>query len=188
MQVAAFIAISLDGFIARPDGGLDWLDPFHDEEHGYGAFFAGVDAVVIGRGTYDTVLGFPAWPYGEKRVIVCTHRPGRSVHGEELWAGPPRALADRLEGEGVRRIYVDGGALIRGFLQERLVDELTINVIPLVLGSGRPLFTSGLPEVSLQLLESRSFPSGKVQLRYRVTSGRRAARSEPPPPRAGRPG
>jgi dihydrofolate reductase len=167
VQFAVFIATSLDGFIARADGGLDWLDPFHGEEHGYAAFFAGVDALVIGRGTYDTVLGFPEWPYGGKRVIVFTSRPGAPRHGEELWSGEPSALAERLDREGVRRAYLDGGALIRSFLREGLVDELTINVIPLVLGSGIPLFASGLPETPLRFVESRSYPSGLVQMKYR---------------------
>ena len=166
VQFAVFIAVSLDGFIARPDGGLDWLEPFHGEEHGYTAFFAGVDALVIGRGTYDTVIGFPEWPYGDKRLVVCTSRPADPLHGEELWSGPPRALAERLEGEGVRRVYLDGGALIRSFLREGLVDELTINVIPVILGSGIPLFANGLPEVRWRSVESKSFQSGLVQIRY----------------------
>ena len=168
MQVrfAVFIATSLDGFIARPDGGIDWLRPFEGEDHRYAEFLAGVDALVIGRGTYDTVLGFPAWPYGDKRVIVCTSRAASPAHGEELWPGKPRALAERLEREGVRRVYLDGGALIRAFLREDLVDELTVSVVPLVLGAGRPLFESGLPELPLRLLEAKSFPSGLVQLRY----------------------
>ena len=166
IRFAVFIAMSLDGFIARPDGSLDWLEPFHDENHGYGEFFAGVDALVIGRGTYDTVLGFPAWPYGVKRLIVCTSRPASPAHGEELWSGPPRELAERLDREGVRRVYLDGGVLIRSFLGEGLVDELTVDVVPIVLGAGRPLFANGLPEFPLRLLEARSFPSGLVQLRY----------------------
>ena len=167
VRFAVFIAVSLDGFIARPDGGIEWLRPFEGEEHGYEAFFAGVDALVIGRGTYDSVLGFPSWPYGRKRVIVCTGRPANPAHGEELWSGPPRALAGRLDREGVRRVYLDGGALIRSFLRDGLpVDELTINVVPLILGAGRPLFATGLPELPLRLLEAKSYPSGLVQLRY----------------------
>ncbi len=167
VRFAVFIAMSLDGFIARMDGGIEWLRPFESEEHGYEAFFAGVEALVIGRGTYDTVLGFPSWLYGRKRVIVCTSRPATPAHGEELWSGSPRALAERLDHEGVRRVYLDGGALIRSFLRENLpVDELTINVVPLVLGSGRPLFAPELPELPLRLLEAKSFPSGLVQLRY----------------------
>jgi dihydrofolate reductase len=166
VQFAVFIAVSLDGFIARPDGRLDWLDPFHGEEHGYGAFFAGVDALVIGRGTYDTVVAFPEWPYGDKRLIVCTSRAADPRHGEELWSGPPRALAERLEREGVRRVYIDGGALIRSFLREGLIDELTINLVPLILGSGLPLFAGDLPEIKLRFVESKSLPSGIVQIRY----------------------
>jgi dihydrofolate reductase len=166
VRFAVFIAVSLDGYIARPDGSIDWLAPFHDEEHGYAAFFAGIDALVIGRGTYDTVLSFPEWPYGDKRVIVCTTRPLPAAHGEEMWSGPPREIAERLDREGVRRVYLDGGALVRGFLREGLVDEWAINVIPLFLGAGRPLFTSGLPEIPLRLLEAKTFPSGVVQLRY----------------------
>jgi len=167
VRFAVFIAVSLDGFIARPDGGIEWLRPFEGEDHGYEAFFARVDALVIGRGTYDTVLGFPSWPYGRKRVIVCTGRPANPAHGEELWSGPPRALAEGLDREGVRRVYLDGGALIRSFLRDGLpVDELTINVVPLILGAGRPLFATGLPELPLRLLEAKSYPSGLVQLRY----------------------
>jgi dihydrofolate reductase len=166
VRFVVFIAVSLDGFIARPDGRLDWLEPFEGEEHGYAAFFAGLDALVIGRGTYDTVVGFPKWPYGEKRVIVCTSRTADPRHGEELWSGAPRPLAERLEREGVRRVYVDGGALVRSFLREGLVEELTMNIVPLILGSGRPLFANGLPEIPLRFVESKSLPSGIVQIRY----------------------
>jgi dihydrofolate reductase len=166
IRFAVFIATSLDGFIARLDGGLDWLKPFEGEEHGYGEFFAGVDALVIGRGTYETVLGFPEWPYGKKRVVVCTSRPARPAHGEELWSGSPRALAEQLDREGVRRVYLDGGALVSSFLREGLVDEMTINVIPILLGSGLPLFSGGLPELPLRLVSAKSFPSGLVQLHY----------------------
>jgi len=168
MQVRflVYLAASLDGFIARPDDGLDWLTPFEQEEHGYRDFVAGVDALVIGRRTYDVVLGFPDWPYAGRRVIVCTGRPASPVHGEELWSGSPRALAERLDREGVRRVYLDGGALICSFLREGLVDELTLNVIPVLLGAGVPLFAGGLPEVALRLLGATTFPSGLVQLRY----------------------
>jgi dihydrofolate reductase len=165
-RFAVFIAATLDGFIAREDGSFDFLDPY-TEDHGYADFFAGVDALVIGRGTYDTVLAFPDWPYGEKRLIVCTKSPAPAPrHGEELFPGTPRELADRLAREGVRRVYLDGGALIRSFLGEGLVDELAIHVVPLLLGKGRPLFASGIPELPLRLVEAKSFASGLVQLRY----------------------
>jgi dihydrofolate reductase len=166
-----FIATSLDGFIARTDGGIDWLKPFEGEDHGYFTFFASVDALVIGRGTYETVLGFPEWPYGDKHVIVCTNRPASPAHGEEIWSGTVRALAERLDRERVRSVYVDGGALVRSFLHEGLIDEMTVNVIPLLLGAGRPLFASGIPELPLRLVEAKSYRSGLVQMRYRASRG-----------------
>jgi dihydrofolate reductase len=166
VRFAVFIAASLDGYVARPDGGLDWLAPFEGEEHGYLEFLAGVDALVIGRGTYDTVLGFPEWPYRGKRVIVCTRRALAARHGEEFWAGSPRALAERLDGEGVRRVYLDGGALISSFLRESLVEEMSIHLIPVLLGAGIRLFGAGFPEMGWRLLEAKSYPSGLVQLRY----------------------
>lgn len=171
VRFLVFLATSVDGFIARPDDGLDWLTRFEQEEHGYPDFLASVDALVIGRRTYDVVLGFPAWPYAGKRVIVCTHRPASPAHGEELWSGSPGALAERLDHQGVRRVYLDGGALISSFLREGLVDELTLNLIPVLLGAGVPLFAGGLPEVPLRLLGAKTFPSGLVQLRY-VRAGR----------------
>lgn len=166
VRFLVFLATSLDGYIARRDDGLDWLARFEQEEHGYRDFLASVEALVIGRRTYDVVLRFSAWPYAGKRVIVCTSRPRSPVHGEELWSSPPRALAERLDREGVRRVYLDGGALVRSFLAEGLVDEMTLNVIPVVLGDGVPLFATGLPETRLRLLEAKSFPSGLVQLHY----------------------
>ena len=170
-RFAVFIAVSLDGYIARENGGIDWLDPYHGEEHGYDEFFASVDALVIGSGTYETVLGFPSWPYGNKRVVVCTRQTTTARHGEQIWSGSPRALVELLERDGVAKVYLDGGALIRSFVKEGLVDEMTINVIPLVLGAGRPLFASGLPEVPLRLVQTRGFASGVVQMSYtRATS------------------
>ena len=165
-RFAVFIATTLDGFIAREDGRFDFLDAFHGEEHGYAQFFSGVDAVVIGRGTYETVRAFPEWPYGRKRVVVCTRRETTPVHGEQIWAGEPRALAEKLGQEGVGRAYVDGGKLISSFLRDRLVDEMAINVVPILLGKGRPLFEGPFPEQRLRLVETRSFPSGLVQLKY----------------------
>jgi dihydrofolate reductase len=168
MEAVVFIGMSVDGYIARPDGGLDWLSPFEGEEHGYAEFFASVDALVIGRGTYQTVLGFPQWPYGDKRVVVCTSRKLTAAHGEEFWPGEVRALYDELAAEGTRRVYVDGGALIRSFLKAGLVDQMTLTFVPIVLGSGIPLFATGLPESPLRLVASRTFPSGLVQASYRV--------------------
>jgi dihydrofolate reductase len=170
-RCAVYIAVSLDGFIARPDGRLDWLAPFDQsgEDYGYKAFFDGVDMLVIGRKTYDVVLGFEKWPYEGKRCVVVTHAPPKAKHGETFHSGPVEQLVDRLGQEGVRRIYVDGGALIRSFFALDLVDDVTLSVIPVLLGAGIPLF--GGVERTLKLVSSRSFPSGLVQLCYNVEHG-----------------
>lgn len=167
-RCAAFIAASVDGYIARPDGGIHWLTPFQTpgEDYGYAAFFASVDALVIGRATYELVLGFGDWPYRGKRCVVLTHRPAAPRHGEEPTAEAPGALVERLGREGVRRVYVDGGNVIQQFLAADLLDELTLSVIPIVLGDGIRLFGAG-PERRLALQASQAYPSGLVQLRYR---------------------
>jgi dihydrofolate reductase len=165
-RCAAFLAVSLDGFIARPDGGLDWLEPF-EGEHGYTAFIAGVDTILMGRATWEVVAGFPEWPFAGKRVAVLTHRPLAAAHGELALAGTPAAALEALAAAGARSVYVDGGAVVSQFLAAGLLDELTVNLIPTVLGSGIPLFQGALPERRLALQSSRAWPSGLVQSRYR---------------------
>jgi dihydrofolate reductase len=172
-----YIAASLDGFIARPDGGLDWLDIVHSpgEDYGYKVFFDSVDALVMGRKTYDTVLGFEKWPYENKRVVVVSHAASRGAgkHGETFHSGPLEPLLDRLGADGVRRVYVDGGVLIRSFLAAGLIDDVTVSVIPILLGSGVPLF--GGVEQRMTLVSSRSFPSGLVQLCYKIDRAHRSS-------------
>jgi len=165
-----FIATSLDGFIARRDGGIDWLSIVETpgEDYGYARFFADVDALILGRGTYDTVLAFPAWPYGDKRCIVLTHGSRESRHGERFHAGALGPLLEALHAAGVRRIYVDGGAVIRSFLREGLIDDITLSIVPILLGDGIPLFDASVPTRRLRLVASQGFPSGLVQLRYDV--------------------
>ena len=165
---SVFIATSLDGYIARKDGGIDWLDSvqLEGEDYGFKAFFDTVDALVMGRNTYETALGFDAWPYVGKRCIVLTHRPATSLHGEEFFAGTATELRGKLAGEGVARAYIDGGVVIRQFLEARLVSELTLSVVPLLLGDGIPLFGPGGAEQGWTLDLVRSWPTGLVQSRY----------------------
>jgi dihydrofolate reductase len=167
---AAFLGVSLDGFIARPDGRLDWLEPYEaaPEERGYEAFLAACDTVLLGRATWDTVAGFPTWPYAGKRVAVLTHRPLPARHGELALSGPPAGALARLAAEGARRVYADGGAVVSQLLAAGLLDELTVTVVPHLLGEGRRLFQGPLPERRLALAGARPFPSGLVQLRYRL--------------------
>jgi dihydrofolate reductase len=171
-RTSAFVGVSLDGFLARPDGSIDWLAPFEGEEHGYAAFFDSVDTLVIGRKTYDFVLtllgeGRP-WVYRGKRCIVMTHRSVGAQNGERAYAGEPAELVAQLEAEGARHIYVDGGVVIRSFLAAGLLDELTLTVVPSLIGEGLPLFGGVKLETGLVLEEVKSFADKMVQLRYRI--------------------
>src|SRR5262245_39613512 len=108
MRISVFVGASIDGFVAEPGGGLDFLEPFEGEEHGYTEHFASIDAVVTGRGTYDIVLGFSEWPWSGKRVVVLTHRPIDAKHGETTHSGDLAPLAAKLASEGVKHVYLDG--------------------------------------------------------------------------------
>ncbi|MCA9586418.1 MAG: dihydrofolate reductase [Myxococcales bacterium] len=167
---SVFIAESLDGFIARADGAIDWLALVEreGEDYGFAAFFETVDAMVMGRTTYNTVLGFDAWPYGAKRCVVLTHDPPSARHGEEFYAGDVTALAERLGAEGARHVYVDGGEVISQFFAAGLIDEVTVSIIPVVLGDGLRLTRRIGRDVRLELVQHRAFDSGLVRLTYRV--------------------
>ena len=172
MRCSVFIATSVDGFVAGPNDELDWLASVErpGEDYGYEAFIETVDVLVMGRRSYEVVLGFPEWRYQGRRVIVLSRslKAGDMRHGAEVSAASPGELVAELRAQGVRRVYVDGAAVIRSFLEERLVNDLTISVIPVVLGRGIRLFGDTLPQHDLVLEESRSFPSGLVQSVYRV--------------------
>jgi dihydrofolate reductase len=165
---AAFLGMSLDGFIAGPKDELDWLERGGGppEDHGFTPFFASVDALLVGRRTWEVVIRFPEWPYGGKRLFVLTHRPAEAGHGESFLAGPPAEVLERLAAEGIRRVYVDGGKVVSQYLAAGLIDELTVSILPVVIGRGIRLFEESGPEQWLTLAASRTFPSGMVQLRY----------------------
>lgn len=172
MAVSVFVGVSVDGFIARLNHDLDWLPEGGGEPHGYDAFLASVDALVIGRRTFEKVLTFTPWPYGSKRVVVLSHRPldlSQVVGGKvEQGAGTPSDIVDRLARSGARNLYVDGGATIQGFLQAGLVERLIITRVPVLIGEGIPLFGPLPHDVKLHHLGTRQFPSGLVQSEYRV--------------------
>jgi dihydrofolate reductase len=167
-RCSVFIAASLDGYIARPDGTFDFLTLVErpNEDYGFADFFATIDALVIGRNTYETALGFPEWPYAGKRCVVLTHREAPSVHGEQFFAGEPQALLEQLALAGAQRVYVDGGAVIREFLVQDLLDDITVSIIPTLLGKGIALFGAEVPEQRLRLESCKAYESGLVQLRY----------------------
>lgn len=169
-RVSVFIATSLDGYIAREDGSVDFLDCVNmpGEDYGFAAFFAGIDTLVVGRATHDAVLGFGEWPFTGKRVIVLSHRPLVSSHDEQVHQGAIAPLLHRLHAEGSRHVYLDGGQAIRQALAENLVDEMTVSTVPVLLGRGRPLFDTGVPASTWDLVASRGYASGLVQSTWRA--------------------
>ena len=167
--VSVFLGISIDGCIAGENGDLSWLAelaPDSPEATGYTALMAQVDTLLIGRTTYDAVLGFEPWPYAGKRVVVLSHRDFAPRHGEQRRAGGVRDVLEELAGEGCRHVYLDGGAVIRAALREGVIDGLTLSVLPVVLGRGVRLFEDGLPRSHWRLEATRQLPSGVAQLRY----------------------
>jgi len=172
MTVSVFIGTSLDGFIARPNGDLDFLPPGGGEPHGYNEFIASVDAIVIGRKTFEKVLTFDAWPYGDKRVVVLSSRPidlSAVVGGVvEQMAGPPAAIVSQLAATGAHHLYVDGGITIQGFLRAGLIQRLMITRVPVLIGDGVPLFSTLPRDIRLRHVATRHYPSGLVQSEYHV--------------------
>ena len=170
---SVFVGASVDGFIARPNGELDFLPPGGGEPHGYDEFMATVDAIVIGRKTFETVLAFDSWPYGDKRVVVLSHSPIdlSVVRGGvvEQMGGPPAEIVSRLAASGARHLYVDGGVTIQGFLREGLIQRLIITRVPVLIGEGVPLFGALPRDVRLHHVATRHYASGLVQSEYRVT-------------------
>jgi len=172
VRASVFIATSLDGYIARLDGALDWLPEGDGEPHGYDEFMATVDALVIGRKTFETVLAFATWPYGTKPVFVLSGTPDslRAPDGAvcEFLSGQPQDIHAQLEKRGLEHLYVDGGLTIQGFLRAGLIQRLIITRIPVLLGSGIPLFGELPGDLRLEHAATRSFQSGLVQSEYRV--------------------
>lgn len=170
-----FIATSLDGFIARNDGDIQWLTSRGDpsEDHGYEKFMEGIDAIVMGRGTYEKVLSFEVWPYSKPVLVLSktleSSKVPESLKGRVQFSSlSPQELMSFAEQNFWRRIYVDGGKVIQSFLREGLIEDMIITQIPVLLGGGRPLFASHEKEINLKHLDTRSFASGFVQSHYRV--------------------
>ncbi len=174
MIASVFIGTSVDGFIARPNGDLDFLPPGGGEPHGYDEFMASVDAMVIGRKTFETVLAYPTWPYGDKRVVVLSSRPldFSTVKGGvvEQMAGSPTEISSKLAAQGIRHIYVDGGVTIQWFLKEGLIHRLIITRVPVLIGSGVPLFGTLPRDVRLRHIRTQHYPSGLVQTEYQIAA------------------
>ncbi len=174
MIVSVFVGTSVDGFLARRNGSYDFLPADGGEPHGYDEFIESVDTIVIGRITFETVLGFAAWPYGKKRVVVLSNRPVdlTAVRGGvvEQMAGPAAEIAAKLAASGARHVYVDGGITIQGFLRAGRVQRLVITRVPVLVGEGIPLFGSLGRDVRLEHVATQSYASGLVKSEYKVVA------------------
>lgn len=171
LKTTVFVGMSLDGFIARLDGGLDWLPTGDVEPHGYEELMASVDALVIGRKTYETVLGFGGWAYGNKPVFVLSSGvipPAPDGAMVEHLSGEPAGIVAVLAERGFGHLYVDGGITVQRFLRAGLIDRLIITRIPVLIGSGIPLFGPLDRDISLEHVETRQYRGGLVQSEYAV--------------------
>jgi dihydrofolate reductase len=187
VKASVYIATTLDGFIARPNGDLDWLPGSQEgesqnnetmanetiaEDYGYQEFMDSVDVLVMGRHTYEKVLSFGPWSYGSKRVVVLSstlnQESGERPNTVEVRSGSPTELIKDLEASGAKHLYIDGGKTIQGFLNAGLIQEIIITRIPVIIGQGIPLFGPLNKDMKLQHIETRSFANGFVQSKYRV--------------------
>lgn len=172
MQTTAYVAASVDGFIARPDGGVDWLgEPGPDTTADYDRLLDSVDGLVMGRKTYEKVLTFGEWPYPKPVVVLSKAGPAvpPDLHGRvEMMSGSPEEVSARMAAQGWKHAYIDGGQTIQRFLEAGRLSHLVVTWVPVLLGKGIPLFGESEGDTRLRLLETRSFEGGLVQNRYEV--------------------
>ena len=173
MKLSVFCGVSVDGFLARPDGTFDFLDAGGQEPHGYEEFYDSVDVVVIGRKTFDVVRGFGGWYYGKKQVIVLSGQPldFSSIQGAtvEQMSGEPAEIVERLKARGFQHAYIDGGITIQRFLAAGLIDRLVITRVPVLIGAGIPLFGLLPHDILLRHIATRSYHGGLVQTEYEIS-------------------
>lgn len=173
MKASVFVGTSLDGFVAGTNGELDFLPPGGGEPHGYDEFIATVDALVIGRNTFDTVLAFDPWPYGKKPVFVLSTRalppvpPGAVV---EHMSGTPAEIVSLLAARSIQHIYVDGGITVQRFLRAGLIQRLIVTRVPVLIGTGIPLFGPLQRDIILRHVRTQQYASGLVQSEYAVAA------------------
>ena len=167
--LSVFIASSIDGYIATEGGSLEWLEAAArpEEDYGYQAFIETVDALAMGRGTYDHIAHLDPLPFGDRPVHVFTHHPPPARPGVTFWAVSPRQALAHWEDAGLHRVYVDGGQLISAFLAEGLIDDMVLTTAPILLGAGRPLFHPTAVTAAMELVDVQSWPSGFVNRTYR---------------------
>ncbi len=170
-KLILYIATSLDGYIAKPNDNVDFLSIIEQEgqDYGYGDFVKTVDAVIVGRKTYDTVIsmGFD-FPHTDKDAYIITRTPRPSIGSVKFYTGDIKSLVVRLKSENGKNIFCDGGAeIVNELLKDNLIDELIISVIPILVGNGTKLFKDGRPEQKLELISAKHFEKGLTQLHYK---------------------
>jgi dihydrofolate reductase len=172
MKLSVFCGVSVDGFLARPDHSLDFLDTVEQEPHGFEEFYSSVDVVVIGRKTFEVVLSFGKWFYGKKQVIVLSSRSldlatvkGGTV---EQMSGEPSEIVSQLKVRGFKHAYIDGGNTIQRFLTARLIDRLVITRVPVLIGAGISLFGPVPGDINLRHIATRCYGGGLVQSEYEL--------------------
>ena len=174
MKTSVFVGTSLDGFIARLNGAFDFLfagGEADGESNGYNAFFSTVDAVLMGRNTYEVVLPFPKWPYGTTPVFVLTNRPippAPSGVVVEPISGSPTVILSQLAARAFQHLYVDGGVTIQQFLRAGLINRIVVTRVPVLIGTGIPLFGALDTDIPLEHVATRALPGGAVQSEYVV--------------------
>jgi dihydrofolate reductase len=171
-NIILYIACSFDGYIARGDGNIEWLSRVESEiqDYGYQKFYRSVDALIMGRKTYQQILGFGKWPYSGKPCYVMSRNPIQSPSPEGVMSSEnPEDLISTFSEKGPKRVWLVGGAeTLKTFLNQELVHEVIVSYIPLLLGDGIPLFQPGIPERKLSLLSTETFPNGLLQVHYRL--------------------
>ncbi len=164
-----YIAMSLDGYIARKDGSVDWLGSDEAADADYQQFYATIDGLLMGKRTYDQILGFGEWPYPGKPTCVLTHHPPEQhPEGVQFISGSPEDALALMDRERLTRIWLVGGtAAAVPFLRQSLIEEYVIFIMPLLLGDGIPLFPAGIPEQGLDLVSAGTIGDGIVKLEYK---------------------
>lgn len=178
---SVYIATSLDGYIARQDGSIDWLNEANSlvpegEDCGFFAFMDSVDALIMGRKTFEQVLSFGQWPYGDTSIIVLSRNtvdiPKELSKTVSCTSEAPSKLSKRLEDQGAKRLYIDGGKTIQSFLNEGLIKDLTITRIPTVIGNGISLFGELKADIKLKHIATKVYDFGFVQSRYEIENNK----------------
>lgn len=187
MKCSVYIATSVDGFIARNDGSVDWLETAGNPNAGTGgvpyidmtSYMATIDCIIMGRKCMDMISSFDLtpeqWPYGSTRIIVLSSTvsepPENLLDKVEMYSGDIIQLIGRLENDGHQHAYIDGGTTIQSFINLRLIEEMTITYIPILLGEGKSLFGPVLQDVRLEEAKAVACPSDYVQVHYNVLYG-----------------